>query len=55
MNKIYKLVWNKARNMYVAVSEITKSHRKETTRQKERLALAVAVSLSAFFGGGGYF
>ena len=28
MNKIYKLVWNKAKNMYVAVAEIAKSHTK---------------------------
>ena len=28
MNKIYKLVWSKARNMYVAVAEIAKSHTK---------------------------
>ena len=28
MNKIYKLVWNKSRNMWVAVAEIAKSHTK---------------------------
>ena len=28
MNKIYKLVWSKARNMYVAVAEIARSHTK---------------------------
>ena len=28
MNKIYKLIWNKVRNCYVAVSEIAKGHGK---------------------------
>ena len=28
MNKIYKLVWSKVKNMYVAVAEIAKSHTK---------------------------
>ena len=28
MNKIYKLVWSKSKNMYVAVSEFAKSHTK---------------------------
>lgn len=30
MNKVYKLVWSKARNMYVAVAEIAKSHTKSS-------------------------
>ena len=28
MNRIYKLIWDRARNMYVVVSEITKNHGK---------------------------
>ena len=28
MNKIYKLVWSKTKNMYVAVCEFAKSHTK---------------------------
>ena len=28
MNKTYKLVWNKTRNMYIAVCEFAKSHTK---------------------------
>ena len=28
MNKIYKVVWSKAKNAYVVVSEIAKSHSK---------------------------
>ncbi len=28
MNKIYKLVWSKTRNMYIAVCEFAKSHTK---------------------------
>ena len=29
MNKVYKLVWSKVRNCYVAVAEIAKSHSKD--------------------------
>ena len=28
MNKIYKVIWSKTRNCYVAVSELAKSHTK---------------------------
>lgn len=28
MNKVYKVVWNKARNCYVVASEFAKSHTK---------------------------
>lgn len=52
MNKIYKLVWSGARHMYVVASEVAKSHRKEKTGREGRLALAMMVALSTFFGGG---
>ncbi|WP_337506543.1 ESPR domain-containing protein, partial [Megasphaera sp.] len=32
MNKIYKVVWNKARNCYVVASEFAKSHSDSTKR-----------------------
>ena len=34
MNKIYKVVWSKARNCYVVVSELAKRHGKERTQLK---------------------
>ena len=34
MNKIYKVVWNKARNCYVVVSELTKSQHKSSSKSE---------------------
>ena len=34
MNHIYKVVWSKVRNCYVAVSEIAKGHGKKSTSEK---------------------
>ena len=45
MNKIYKLIWNKVRNCYVAVSEFAKGHGKGSFVHKGKAALALAVSL----------
>ena len=50
MNKIYKLVWSKVRNAWVVVSEIAKSHGKESSPVRERKVLKAAV-LSAILGG----
>ena len=55
MNKIYKVIWSKVRNCYVAVSEIAKRNGKSCTsvncgtkagRGRAGLALAIALSLS---------
>ncbi|EFR42491.1 ESPR-type extended signal peptide-containing protein, partial [Dialister micraerophilus] len=46
MNRVYKLIWNNARNMYIAVSEIAKSHRKETLRGGKKTA---AIFLAALY------
>lgn len=49
MNRIYKVIWSKARNCYVAASEIAKSHSKSKTSggmKKVLLALAAAATLS---------
>ena len=60
MNKIYKVIWSKVRNCYVAVSEIAKRNGKSCTcvncdakasRGRAGLALAVALSLSMAGGG----
>ena len=60
MNKIYKVIWSKVRNCYVAVSEIAKRNGKSCTsvncgakanRRSVGLALAIALSLSLAGGG----
>ena len=60
MNKIYKVIWSKVRNCYVAVSEIAKRNGKSCTsvncgakahRGYAGVALAIALSLSMAGGG----
>ena len=60
MNKIYKVIWSKVRNCYVAVSEIAKRNGKSCTsvncgakanRGHAGVALAIALSLSMAGGG----
>ena len=47
MNRIYKVVFNKARNCYVVASEIAKSHTKSsTTKSTKTAALLCAAALS---------
>lgn len=54
MNRIYKLVWNRARNMYMAVSETAKSHGKSGSAshagRKAALLAAAALMASGMFG-----
>lgn len=54
MNHIYKLVWNRARNMYMAVSETAKSHGKSGAAshagRKAALLAAAALMASGMFG-----
>ncbi|SFE66762.1 Head domain of trimeric autotransporter adhesin, partial [Succiniclasticum ruminis DSM 9236] len=53
MNRIYKVIWSKTRNCYVAVSELAKNHGKDNVRSEKRgivkgassLALCIALSL----------
>ena len=60
MNKIYKVIWSKVRNCYVAVSEIAKRNGKSCTsvncgakvnRGHAGVALAIVLSLSMTGGG----
>ena len=60
MNKIYKVIWSKVRNCYVAVSEIAKRNGKSCTsvncgakanRRCVGMVLAIALSLSMTGGG----
>jgi hypothetical protein len=43
MNKIYKVVWSKAKNAYVVVSEIAKSHSKPVSTKLNAGKSAAAV------------
>ena len=43
MNKIYKLVWSKTRNMYVAVSELAKAHTKSSASGSIRRTVIAGV------------
>ena len=57
MNKIYKVIWSKTRNCYVAVSEIAKRNGKSCTSvncgaKANRRRVALALSLSLWIAGG---
>ena len=51
MNKIYKVVWNKARNCYVVVSEFAKSHSQSNKRVRSMTAVVAAAMMLTGFGG----
>ena len=46
MNKIYKVVWNKARNCYVVASEFAKNHQTGSSRIKAASVAAVMAGVS---------
>ena len=52
MNKIYKIVWNRARNCYMVASELAKSNAKSASSSKKKAAaLLAAAVLSAGMAG----
>lgn len=51
MNRIYKIIWSKAKNAYVVTSEIAKSHTKGTSGKVVKASLAAAVCLGLLVGG----
>ena len=54
MNHIYKLVWNRARNMYMAVSETAKSHGKSGSISRTgRKTAAILLAVLALTAGAG--
>lgn len=54
MNHIYKLVWNRARNMYMAVSEMAKSHGKSGSISRAgRKTAAILLAVLALTAGVG--
>ena len=53
MNKIYKVVWSKARNCYVVASEFAKSYSHGNKRTRSMTAAVAAALLLTGFGGMG--
>ena len=51
MNKIYKIVWSKAKHAYVVTSEVAKSHTKSASGKAVKAALAAAVGMGVLMGG----
>ena len=47
MNKVYKVVWNKARNCYVVASEFAKSHTKSHSGSTKRVRVGTTAALMA--------
>ena len=52
MNKIYKVVWNKARNCYVVASEFAKNHQTGSSRIKAASVAAVMAATMLTIGTG---
>ena len=51
INKIYKVVWSKAKHAYVVTSEVAKSHTKSASGKAVKAALAAAVGMGVLMGG----
>lgn len=55
MNKIYKVIWSKAKHTYVVTSEIAKSHGKAESTGKGLKKLAIVLlAVTALLGSGSY-
>lgn len=51
MNRVYKIVWSKAKNTYVVTSELAKNHTKSASGKAVKAALAAAVGMGLLMGG----
>ena len=51
LNKIYKIVWSKAKHAYVVTSEVARSHTKSASGKAVKAALAAAVGMGVLMGG----
>ena len=51
MNRIYKIVWSKAKNAYVVTSELAKNHTKSASGKAVKAALTAAVGMGVLMGG----
>lgn len=45
MNKVFKVIWNEARNAYVVVSEIAKNRGSKSCSTKKLLAMLIATGV----------
>ena len=51
MNRVYKIVWSKAKNAYVVTSELAKNHTKNASGKMVKTALTAAVGMGLLMGG----
>ena len=51
MNKIYKIVWSKAKHAYVVTSEVARSHTKSASGKAMKAVLAATVGMGVLMGG----
>ena len=51
MNRVYKIVWSKAKNAYVVTSELAKNHTKNASGKMVKTALTAAVGMGVLMGG----
>ena len=51
MNKIYKIVWSKAKHAYVVTSEVARSHTKSASGKAVKAVLAATVGMGVLMGG----
>lgn len=51
MNRVYKIVWSKAKNAYVVTSELAKNHTKNASGKMVKAALTAAVGMGVLMGG----
>lgn len=51
MNRVYKIVWSKAKNAYVVTSELAKNHTKNASGKAVKAALTAAVGMGVLMGG----
>ena len=51
MNRVYKIVWSKAKNAYVVTSELAKNHTKNASGKMVKAALAAAMGMGVLMGG----
>ena len=50
MNKVFKVIWSEARNAYVVVSEMAKSHGTKSCSTKKLLTMLIATGVMTCAG-----
>ena len=51
MNRVYKIVWSKAKNAYVVTSELAKNYTKNASGKMVKAALTAAMGMGVLMGG----